>query len=594
MLTRHFAWKLYAGIVVLILISTTVVSLLLHRAAMQSSTHEIQHALRNEATYLTDLALPALEGGDSEALTAKVTRLGKATGTRLTVIDVNGVVLADSNEDPKVMENHASRPEVIAARNYGEGTSTRFSVTLQQRMMYFALPVKYDGALIGFARAALPLTAVDRRLALLRTSVLIGMAVALVLSLPLGYIFARLITKPLTAMTAAARQIAAGEYGMRIRKGSSDEFGLLVDALNEMSGNLERRVNELAGERHQLEAILSSMREAVVATDKDERVVHINASAARICSVKPEEAEGLRSWEAIRLPELNALIQKALGDAAVHTGELTLTGADGDKSYSITVTPWFDAAGTVVGAVAVLHDVSRQRQVERMRQTFIANASHELKTPLTSIAGFAETMLEDEQMPAETRRQFLQNIHEDAGRLSRLVMDMLALSRAESKASGSDLEPLDLRTVASNAIDPLAARAAAQGVELVAELQEDAVMVKGDHDSLVTAVSNLIDNALNYTPAGGGITVSVVAESSKGIVEVCDTGCGIAPEHLGRIFERFYRVDDARSRKLGGTGLGLAIVKHTALNHGGNVQVESTVGRGSTFSIELPLIQDQT
>lgn len=586
---NRFIWKLYLGYVVLVLLATVVVSTLIHRAAVRDSLVDIERSLEQQAHLLAEIARPALMGDADSELNERVVALGVDTGMRLTVISADGTVLADSHEAPSAMENHGTRPEVIEANRQGFGTATHFSRTLHQDMRYLALRVEDESNCIGFARTSLPLTAITERLAVLRNNVLLGMAIALLFSLPLGYVFARRVTQPLAEMTIAAQAIAAGDHKRKVRVQSKDEIGELAGALNEMSTHLAERLETITRDRNQLEAMLGSMADGVVAVDRDARVVHINATAANLCSVSHGEATGMRTWEVLRIPPLTEAIDLALKEERIVEAEIALAGSD--LVYALTVTPWRDGGGNVVGVVAVMHDVSRHRQVERMRQDFIANASHELKSPVTAIRGFAETMLDDQGMDSETRRRFNRSIVEETARMSGLVRDMLALSRVESGRQQETDELFDLRDAVTEAVEAHRHRAETQGVRLDYIRNDEPVSITGSPDALATAVGNLVDNALNYTAAEGSVHVSVMRQDGYGLISVEDSGCGIAQEHHERIFERFYRVDKARSRELGGTGLGLAIVKHIVLNHGGTVSVESTQGKGSMFSIRLPLVQ---
>jgi two-component system phosphate regulon sensor histidine kinase PhoR len=586
---NRFIWKLYLGYVVLVLLATLVVSTLIHRAAVRDSLADIERSLEQQAHLLAEIARPVLMGAPDGKLNERVVELGVETGTRLTVIRADGTVLADSHEAPSAMENHGTRPEVIEAHRQGSGTATHYSRTLHQDMLYLALRVEYENEVTGYVRTSLPLTVIAERLAVLRNNVLLGMAIALLFSLPLGYVFARRVTQPLAEMTTAAQAIAAGDHGRKARVQSRDEIGELAGALNEMSAHLAERLETITRDRNQLKAMLGSMADGVVAVDRDAQVVHINATAANLCSVSHGEATGMRTWEVLRIPPLTEAIDLALKEERIVEAEITLAGSD--LVYATTVTPWRDGGGSVVGVVAVMHDVSKHRQVERMRQAFIANASHELKSPVTAIRGFAETMLDDPGMDSETRRRFNRSIVEETARMSGLVRDMLALSRAESGGQQKNDEPFDLRDAATAAVEAHHHRAKHQGVQLDYMHCEEPVIITGSPDALATAVGNIVDNALNYTAAGGSVRMSVLRQDDFGLISVADSGCGIAQEHHERIFERFYRVDKARSRELGGTGLGLAIVKHIVLSHGGTVSVESTQGKGSTFSIRLPLAQ---
>lgn len=585
----RFIWKLYAGIVLLIVLTAVVVGALVHFTIARESLLEVEQALEDQAGLLRELARPSLTGTVSPQLQDQVRRLSQESGTRLTVIAADGRVIADSDEDPAVMDNHASRPEVQGALNEGQGTSTRYSRTLEQEMMYLALPVFDGSAVIGYVRTSLPLSAVEARLALVRGTVALGMLVALLLALPLGWLLARRVTGPLSSMTRAAEAMAGGDYAQRVRVRSHDEIRTLAETLNEMSARLSERMEAISRERSQLAAILSSMVEGLVAVDDDERIVHINAVAARLAGVPAEQCVGLRVWEVLRIPALTEVLREALRQADAVERDIVLARTPHDQVLTAFAAPWRDGSGAVVGAVAVLHDRTRVRQLEQTRQDFVANASHELKSPVTAIRGLAETIQDDPAMDVDTRSKFVSRILDETGRLEGIVGDMLALARAERRDEAEEHVPLDLREIVAAALATFEAKAAANEIDLNGKTAESPVVVSGSAEALRDAVANLVDNALNYTPAGGSVTVSIDVAAGRALVVVRDTGVGIAAEHHERIFERFYRVDKARSRQLGGTGLGLAIVKHIVQAHQGEISVASRLGHSSAFTISLPL-----
>jgi len=587
-----FLLKLYTGYVLLILLTATAIGLLAQYRIAGDAVAEVVTTLEHQAKFLSDLALPAFTGElPRRELQDQLQALGADTDTRLTVIDAAGVVLADSHEDPAVMENHGTRPEVLSARKAGYGTSSRYSHTLQQRMMYFALPVYSDWQLLGYVRTSLPLSDVDRQLTGLRLNILLGVVIALLVSLPLGWLFARQVTRPLLLMTAAARKLAGGEQAEELQVASHDEIRVLADAFNTMSQQLEDRLQTITRDRNQLYAMLASMAEGVIAADRDERIVHINTVAAVVCRTTAELSTGLRTWEAIRIQPLTDAIRQAIAEDRTVEGEITITGVQRDQLFDMDVTPWRDGAGNVVGAVAVLHDVTRLRRLETLRQEFVANASHELKSPVTAIRGYVETMLDDPAMERETRRSFTQSVLAESLRLEALLRDMLALSRLEQDDLVGEMSAVSLQRVVEEAAAGYRTTAEVQEIAFSLELTEERLQVHGNIQALATAVRNLIDNALKYTPAGGRVAVRLQRAGERAEIEVEDSGIGIDPAHHDRIFERFYRVDKARSRELGGTGLGLAIAKHAVLTHGGEISLKSAPGKGSTFTISLPLIQ---
>ena len=588
MLRSRFLWKLYTGYVALILLSTFIVGVLAARQVRRNALEEIEASLRARALLLTELATGALEGDFNLPLQEHVTALGESIGTRLTLIRADGVVIADSEADPEFMGDHSNRPEVLAARHRGSGTATRPSKTVNVDMMYLALAIHRDGRLIGYVRTSLPLSAVSSRIGRLQTIVVLAATATLLVALALGFFFAQRFTRPLDAMTAVAESMAAGDYDHVLPVTSRDEIGKLAHALNRLAESSRQRIERIVTDHNKLLTILAGMVEGVVAIDRDEHVAHMNAAAGRILRATPQTGLGQPIREVTRLREVYEALHKALHDRAEVRGQLRLVERPRDRIVGIHASPLLDGDGELVGAVVVLHDVSELHRLETVRRDFVANVSHELKTPITAIRGLVETVIDDGEMSPENRARFLDRIRDQSMRLSAIVTDLLTLSRLESEATMLELSSMDLRQPVLAALQPLLSIAAERGLSMETEIPAEPVEIMGDDEALRQAASNLLDNALKYTAAGGHVWVRVRAEDGNATVEVQDTGVGIEPRDQMRIFERFYRVDKARSRELGGTGLGLSIVKHVVLAHEGDVSVESCPGTGSTFRIRIP------
>ncbi|MCC7478680.1 PAS domain-containing protein [bacterium] len=386
----------------------------------------------------------------------------------------------------------------------------------------------------------------------------------------------------------AARAVQDGETSglPTLRR---DEFGQIAEALRELGEGSQQRIAAINEERKRLLAILGGMIEGVIAIDREDRVVQMNRVAGQIFHVDAEQCIGKRIYEAVRVPDVIETFAGALQHGRETTAELRLPEKDRDVLVELYASPLNDEAGQRSGAVMVLHNVTQIRRLEGMRRDFVANVSHELKTPLTAIRGFVETMVEDQEMPAERRQHFVRRINDQTQRLSAIVSDLLTISRIESGGTEMEREALDLRDVARDCERLLSPAAEAKRICLSVDIPEQAVRVLGDREALRQALSNLVDNAVKYTPEGGQVWLRVRVEERMAVAEVQDTGIGISPQDQQRIFERFYRVDKARSRELGGTGLGLSIVKHITLALGGRVGLDSSLGKGSTFRMELPL-----
>jgi two-component system phosphate regulon sensor histidine kinase PhoR len=590
MLSSRIFWKLYAAFVALVLVSAVTSLVLVERSVERDEKRQIESSLSSRLALLQDIAAGVLKERSYDALRARMHALGQETGARLTVIDAQGVVVADSEEQAERMDNHLDRPEIQQALTTGaEGEAVRFSATLRSTLVYRARQVRSaDHELLGFVRASLPQTELEARLAHLRGMALIGGAVGALAGLIVAWMVARRVTGPIDSMMELATSIARGDYSRKLEIASFDELGELGISLNHMSNELRQRMETIVSDRNKLLAILGSMVEGVVAVDRDDRVVHMNEVAGRLLRASPAESLGKRIWEVTRVVEVCEMLEHARQRVGGTDAEVHLAMSNGEARIELRASPLVDGAGALSGAVVVLHDVTDLRRLEGMRRDFVANVSHELKTPLTAIRGLVETLIEDPQMEHGTRERFHAKIRDQSARLTSLVSDLLTLARVESQSPTSERKPLDLRATLRECEARFAPLCEQQGLLLEVRTAPEPLVVEGDEESLRQIVDNLLDNALKYTPAKGRIVVSALPRGREAILEVSDTGIGIEPRDLERIFERFYRVDKARSRELGGTGLGLSIVKHLALSLGGNVAVESQVGRGSTFRIVLP------
>ncbi len=589
MLRSRFLWKLYAGYVSLIFLTTFLTGVTISRWIERSTTRQIQQHLQGQAVMLREVASPYVEGRIDSTLELHVRALGVETAARLTVILLDGSVIADSEEDPAAMDNHARRPEVMEALSKRVGVSVRYSRTLGENFMYVALPLEKNGGTIGFVRVAVPLTAVRSQVSHARNVVVFGALGAAVLALLLGFVVANRITKPLREMAEVADAIASGDYDQRVRVDRHDEIGSLAATLNRMNDQLRDQVETITDDRNKMAAIFSGMVEGVIAIDRNERIVHINIAAERILSLSGEECVGMRIWEATRVREVSEALNAAMRDERVTIGEVRLTRPQSEQVIQLVATPLRDANEKLTGALVVLHDVSELRQLEAVRRDFVANISHELKTPLAAIRGLVETVIDDKGMDEATHDRFLDKIQSQSARLNSLVSDLLTISRLESEDAAADFRPLDLREPVGESLQSLVPSVDAKKLELNRTVPSSPVDIIGNREALRELVDNLVGNAIKYTPSGGRVDVRLRAEGDWAVLEVEDTGIGIAPADQSRVFERFYRVDRARSRELGGTGLGLSIVKHVALSHGGNVSLRSAVGEGSIFRVQLPL-----
>jgi two-component system phosphate regulon sensor histidine kinase PhoR len=559
-------FKLLAASLVVIAATTFIVDFTVTRAWERSLHQQIETALTQKAKLFAlrvehDRSLPLQQLVDEESA---------AADARATVIERSGKVLADSGANAGEMENHATRPEFIAALRGHVGSSSRWSHTIGIQFLYVAVPIPG-----GAVRLAYPLSAIWREIAQVRRTILWGSGLAVLLALALSAIAARSLARRLERIVDFAERVAVGDLSARISEPSSDEIGKVAATLDSTAHQLQRAFDALRASQQRLETVLNGMQEAVIAIGPDRKVQWSNG---RMAALAPGGVRlGAPVVESVRDPEFLHAVEGALSDGTVTRARATsiLPG----RSFEVTAAP---VPGS--GAVAVLHDVSEIERVEKTRRDFIANVSHELRTPLTSIQGYAETLLDTAS--AGSDREFLEIIAKNAARMSRLTEDLLTLARVESGETAFDFQRVEPAALLRDAIENFGEAANARGATL--EVQNDSTQpVRADADAIHQVLTNLVDNALKYA---GGPRIVVGARDAQDGVEffVRDFGQGIASEYLPRLFERFYRVDKARSRESGGTGLGLAIAKHIIRAHGGSIRVESALGHGATFIFTLP------
>jgi two-component system phosphate regulon sensor histidine kinase PhoR len=591
-LRSRFFWQLYGGYAAVVVLFAVIVGVTVSGWVAEHSREDMQTSLHSKVSLLKELSRDVLGGGRDAQFLKRIQRLGAEIDTRLTVIARDGVVLADSEEDPARMNNHANREELRIAANQGLGFSTRYSNTVEREMMYLAMPVEHavNGEVVrlGFVRASLSLSVIDEHLFRVRSLVLFGAGIAALVALLLGLFFARRVTSRIEAITAVAEAMAGGDYSRRVFMHSQDEIGKLATAYNSMAQQMQDRVDTITNDRNKVQAILRSMVEGVIAVDRDELVLHMNAVAGDILGVDPNEVLGKRIWETVRVNEIAKSLGSSLAGQRVYRTQSRIMRADEECLLDIRASSLTDGDGVVTGAVVLFHDVTEMRRLELVRREFVDNASHELKTPITAIRGFLDTLVDDADMPREIREKFLRRASSQADRLALLVTDLLRLSRFEAGGSSESAERIDLRDVVRKSVAELQLVAADKAIKLTACLGDEAIVVIADRATVELVTDNLVDNAIKYTGDGGRIEVRTTLRDGEAFLEVEDNGVGIDAEHQDRIFERFYRVDKARSREVGGTGLGLAIAKHACGVLGGDLSVKSEPGVGSTFLVRLP------
>jgi two-component system phosphate regulon sensor histidine kinase PhoR len=588
---RHFFRRLFVSLVAVGILTAVVVSWSDDRAFKRGAVRLSNEELQQLAMALEQLAGPAMRGEATiESLRRSVTELGAASAIRFTVVDPTGKVIAESDEDPLEMDDHGRRPEIQEARTGGYGIARRKSRSLGHEMVYLARAVRTpDGELLGFARVARDADAFDAALAEGRQQIWLAILIGTATAAILAWLLARHIARPIAVLERTAHEMADSTERRRAPIAGDDELAALARALNTLADRLEQRVDEMRAERAKLSAILGGMVEGVTAVDAEERVLHLNGAAVDMLGIDDPDVVGRPLVEVTRIPEICELVATTLRSGEKATRETAIRRGTETVVVQLEAAPLRNGDDSVRGALLVMHDVTELRRLESMRRDFVANVSHELKTPLTAIKGIVDTIVEDPYMPDDTRHRFLEKVQRQVDRLGNLVSDLLVLARIESWKPGEEMLAIDLRQPVHESCNHLAVSAAQKKLRLEVALPDRPVSVRGESESLRQIVDNLLGNAIRYTPENGEIRVALVERDGNAILSVRDTGIGIAAEHLDRIFVRFYRVDKARSRELGGTGLGLAIVKHVALAHGGAVSVQSRIGVGSTFTVRIPL-----
>jgi len=566
--------KLLVAFLLVIAATTVTLDLTLRRDWENSLLHEITGSL----TQKTRLLAARVQHDKSVPLAQLVKEEAGSAEARATVIDASGKVLADSDANPQTMENHATRPEFIAALHGQIGSNVRTSHTLGIDFLYVAAPIPG-----GAVRLAYPLATVQEAMAQVQKRVLWASLLAVLVATILAGVMAHSIAQRLRRVVLFAEQIAAGNLSARVAESSTDEIGKVASALDHTARQWEESFTALERSRSELETLLNSIQDAVVAVAADRRLQWVNGTMLRMLGRNVHVGSPLT--DAVRDPGALRAIEESIASHQVRSARAVSLFPG--RMFSVTAAPMPGG-----GAVAVLHDITEIERVEKTRRDFIANVSHELRTPLTSVQGYTETLL-DTVSPSDSRvREFLEIIRKNSDRMARLTNDLLTLARVESGEQKMEVQPVQARALLEDAITNF--RDLAQGMNLGVQMEEcPPVVVAADRHAIQQVFSNLLENAMKY--AHSGSQVSVGARETAGGAEfyVRDFGPGIASEHLPRIFERFYRVDKARSKETGGTGLGLAIVKHIILNHGGKVRVESQLNHGSTFFFTLPGSADE-
>jgi two-component system phosphate regulon sensor histidine kinase PhoR len=585
---KSLLWHLFSSHLFITLVSLIAVTWYASTSLRNFFLKEIESDLKESGGMLSKQIRDHLDPLEKNEIDRICKELGYPGATRFTVILPSGVVVGDSREDPSRMDNHLDRPEVATAMSGGIGISERHSPTLGTRLLYIAMPFEDSGRIAAVVRTSVAMDAVDEEIAGIQAKIILGGLVIACFATVLSFLMAHRIRRPIDEIKRSAESLAKGDFRFRLPVSDFEEIGSLSEAMNQMAAELQQRINTITQQRNELEAVLSSMVEGVFGVDMEERIIGVNVAAARILGCGLSQVQGRSIQEVLRHSDLQRFVQQALSSDEPVEKDITLHTEDESILWGIG-TPLRDGKKKRIGALIVLNDVTRLRKLENIRRDFVANVSHEIKTPITAIKGFVETLRDGAAKNPEEADHFLQIVEKHVERLEAIVEDLLSLSRIEGEEERGEIvmESRAVKEALSAAAQAVQVKAESKNIPLRISCGED-VKAKINSPLMEQAIINLLDNAIKYSEPGKEVRVDVEDREKEFLIHVHDQGPGIERKHLDRLFERFYRVDKARSRKLGGTGLGLAIVKHIMQAHGGSVSVKSRPGSGSTFTLHLP------
>jgi two-component system, OmpR family, phosphate regulon sensor histidine kinase PhoR len=566
--------KVFSGYLVIICILLLFVPLISFKLIRTYYVNTLTENLKNIAITTSPQIVYFLDGRHHIELDAFLKNLKGKINARITIIEKEGAVLADSEKDPATMESHKIRPEVIDALSAGVGKSMRFSITLEEEMLYVALPIEQNSKVLGVVRMSIPLKQINSLLYELQLRIMTGIAFITLLSIGIAFLLSRGLSKPVSTLVQAAKNLAKGDFHTRVYLQAGGELKELETSFNEMAGKMEGLFGSLSRRNEELDTIVSSIQEILLVLDKNGRIKLTNESFKK--ALANEDVQDKFYWEVMRCPDFSELIKKVMEERKHLSQEIEFM----DKNYLCSVT----FLTSKEEMVAVLYDITELKNLEQMKKDFVANMSHELRTPLTAIKGFVETLEEEEEIK---NVHYLEIIKRHTDRLMNIMNDLLVLSELEQTGSALVIENVNLVSLAENILKVFEQGSKEKGIQLKLLAGEGLKTIQADPFKLEQMFINLLDNAIKYTEKGK-VSISLRQEDSKSIIEIQDTGIGIPGSHLPRIFERFYVVDKSRSKKLGGTGLGLSIVKHIVLLHGGTIDIESSLGMGTKFTIILP------
>ncbi|HJX13335.1 MAG TPA: ATP-binding protein [Dehalococcoidales bacterium] len=580
---RSMQWRLTTWFFLFVLVSMAGLGAYLTGSVRSSQLEGLRAQLENEARITAEISLPYLTGGDASGLETLVRTLGEQVDARITVIARDGTVLADSDEDPAIMENHAARPEIRDALATGKGESSRYSTTLGQQLMYVAVPITDGPTVRGVSRVALPLSRVESSVDRVIIGIIIATAIAAAAVILAAWLIARTTTRPIRELTRASREIASGEFGHRIAVNTRDESGQLAHAFNEMSSKLKETLGTISEDRARLTGILDNLTDGVILTDGEADIVLINRAARKLFRAGSENVRGRPLIEVAREHELDDILSSCLKTGGEQSVQFE-SRASGRflRAIAIPVTP-----DRPRGVLLVVQDLTELRGLQTMRRELVGNISHEFRTPLAGLKAMVETLRDGAVDNKETARDFLGRIEGEVDRMTQLVAELTELSRIETGKAELKPEPVNLSALVDEVITQLGPQMERREVTAVKELAPDLPPVPADRERVRQVIINLVHNAIKFNRPGGSIRAATKTIDDAVLVEIADTGQGISRDALPHVFERFYKAD--RSRAGQGSGMGLAIARHVVEAHGGKIRVQSEEGKGATFTFTLPL-----
>jgi two-component system phosphate regulon sensor histidine kinase PhoR len=587
---RRLLFHIYLTFLVITLASLSTITWFAQHSARDFYLKETSKNLQDSAVLLKNQVLTALLTGQMDSLNTHIRRLDPLTNMRFTIILINGTVVADSRENPGKMDNHAGRPEVKEAFAGKTGSSERFSYTVEENLMYVAEPIEHEGKIIGVIRTSIPINAIQDTLSSIINKFIITAVVLSLLIALVGWLISRRISAPYEEISNAIERVAHGDLDFRLKPTKSKVMKNLNEALNKMITQLDEKIKTIDHQSSEQQAVLQSMAEGVIAVDSNKNIITMNNAAHKLLGLDTDDVEGKKVKEIVKYKELRKIITHAIKTNELIEDEIVIP--PDDRYVQLHGTMLKNENGDTIGALVVLNDVTRLRRLEVVRRDFVANVSHEIRTPLTSIKGFIETLLDGAIEEPDTAKRFLKIMIKQANRLNSIIEDLLTLASIEESEKRQTVQFTEakIKKVINSALSVCLPRAQNKNINLEVK-GDDKIKLVMNAPLFEQALVNLIDNAIKYSAENTSVEIESLTKNDEFIICIKDQGIGIAKSQLPRIFERFYRVDKARSRTLGGTGLGLAIVKHIAKIHNGRVTVESEVGKGSIFKFIIPRIK---